>query len=81
MQAMQQPMTAMTVMKWSHEVMETLHGALEATDWNAQYKLHGEDIDGIVDCISEYIGFGIENSIPTKEICCYPNNKPGLPET
>ena len=56
--------------------MESLQGALEATDWEALYKPHGKDIDGITDCISDYIGFCIDNTIPTKEVCCYPNNKP-----
>ncbi|XP_041827603.1 uncharacterized protein LOC121631042 [Melanotaenia boesemani] len=56
--------------------METLRGALEATDWDALYEPHGEDIDGLTDCVSDYIGFCIENTIPTKEVRCYPNNKP-----
>lgn len=63
-----------TVRKWSHEAMETLQGALEATDWNALYKPHGEDIGAV----SEYIGFCIDNSVPTKDIRCYPNNKPWI---
>lgn len=72
----QHPVTVRTVRKWSHEAMETLRGALEATDWDALYEPHGEDIDGLTDCVSEYIGFCIDNTIPTKEVRCYPNNKP-----
>ncbi len=56
--------------------MESLCGALEATDWNALYEPHGEDIDSITDCASEYIKFCVDTSIPTKVIGCYPNNKP-----
>ncbi|CAJ1081508.1 uncharacterized protein LOC121656906 [Xyrichtys novacula] len=74
----QHPVTVKTVRKWSHEAMETLRGALEATDWDALYEPHGEDIDGMTDCISEYIGFCIDNTIPTKEVRCYPNNKPWI---
>ena len=33
----------------------TLQGALEGTDWDALYKLDGEDTDDLTDCISEYI--------------------------
>ena len=72
----QLPVTVRTVRKWSPEAMESLQGALEATDWEALYKPHGEDIDGITDCVSEYIGFCMDNTIPTKEVRCYPNNKP-----
>ena len=67
-----------TVRKWSPEATETLRGALEATDWDAPYELHGEDIDGLTDCVSESIGFCIDNTIPTKEVRCYPDNKPWL---
>lgn len=49
---------------------------LEATDWNALYEAHGSDIDGLTDCVSEYIKFCTDDSIPTKEVHCYPNNKP-----
>ena len=63
----QHPVTVRTVRKWSPEAMETLRGALEATDWDALYEPHGEDIDGITDCVSEYIGFCIDNTIPTKK--------------
>ena len=67
----QQPVTVRTVRKWSPEAMESLQGALEATDWDALYKPHGEDIDGITDCVSDYIGFCIDNTIPTEEVRCY----------
>lgn len=56
--------------------METLQGALEVIDWDALYKPHCKDIDGLTDCISEYNEFIMDNFIPTKEVCCYPNNKP-----
>lgn len=72
----QHPATVRTVRKWSPETMETVRGALEATDWVAVYELHGEDIDSLTDCISEYISFCTDNTIPTKEVCCYSNNKP-----
>lgn len=52
------------------------HGALEATDWNVLYELHGENIDGITDCVSEYTGFCNNYSIPIKQVHCYPNNNP-----
>ena len=36
----EQPVTEMTVRKWSHKAMETPHGALKATDWNALHEPH-----------------------------------------
>ncbi|KAK0132218.1 hypothetical protein N1851_032982 [Merluccius polli] len=72
----QHPVTVRTVRKWSPGAMDTLRGVLEATDWDALNEPHGEDIDGLTDCVSEYIGFCIDNTIPTKEVRCYPNNKP-----
>lgn len=62
--------------KWSPEGLETLCGALEATDSEAFYKAHVEDIDGLTDCISDYIGLCVDNSISPKKVRCYPNNKP-----
>ena len=42
------------------EAMEVV----ETTDWNTLYELHGEDIDGIVDCVSEYIRFCMDTTFP-----------------
>ncbi|XP_069378754.1 beta-1,4-galactosyltransferase 6 isoform X4 [Paralichthys olivaceus] len=50
-------------------------------DWNALYEPHGEDIDGITDCVSEYIGFCIDNSIPTKQVCTLSHSPPPTPAT
>ena len=72
----QQPVTVWTVRKWSHDAMETLWGALEVTDWDALYRPHGEDIDGITDCVFGYISFCIDDIIPTKVVRCFPNSKP-----
>ena len=51
--------------------MEALRGAVETAGWNALYELHIEDIDGTVDCVSEYIRFCMDNT--TKVSSCYPN--------
>lgn len=49
---------------------------METTDWEDCYKAHEQDIDGLIDCISDYIGLCVDNSISTKKVRCYPNNKP-----
>ncbi|TWW73670.1 hypothetical protein D4764_15G0010660 [Takifugu flavidus] len=72
----QQPVTVRTVMKWSDGAMDCLRDALETTNWSALCEPHGEDLDGLTDCVSDYIKFCTENSVPTKKVRCYPNNKP-----
>ena len=41
-----------------------LGGALETNNWSASYEPHGE-VDSIVDCVSLYIMFYMDNNIPT----------------
>ena len=41
--------------KWTSEANEILRGRFEATDWDVFYDSHGEDIDGLTDCITDYI--------------------------
>ncbi|TWW59307.1 hypothetical protein D4764_06G0008370 [Takifugu flavidus] len=72
----QQSVTMRTVMKWSNGAMDCLRDALETTNWSALCEPHGEDLDGLTDCVSDYIKFCTENSVPTKKVRCYPNNKP-----
>lgn len=60
-----QTVTVKTVRKRSPEAMETLRGALEATDWNALFEPHDEDIDGVTDCVSEYINFCMDTVTPS----------------
>ncbi|TWW53288.1 hypothetical protein D4764_0092150 [Takifugu flavidus] len=72
----QQPVTVRTVRKWSDGAMDCLRDALETTNWSALCEPHGEDLDGLTDCVSDYIKFCTENSVPTKKVRCYPNNKP-----
>ncbi|KAI4894307.1 hypothetical protein NFI96_005585 [Prochilodus magdalenae] len=48
----------------------------ETTDWTALYEPHGEDIDGLTECITDYINFCVDSTVPTRTVKCYPNNKP-----
>ncbi|TWW78210.1 hypothetical protein D4764_11G0003310 [Takifugu flavidus] len=72
----QQSVTVRTVRKWSDGAMDCLRDALETTNWSALCEPHGEDLEGLTDCVSDYIKFCTENSVPTKKVRCYPNNKP-----
>ncbi|MBN3314597.1 BT2A1 protein, partial [Atractosteus spatula] len=73
-----QPVTMRTVRRWSQEAMEDLRGALEATDWDVLCEPHGDDIDSMVDCVTDYINFCVDNTIPTKDVHCFSNNKPWI---
>ena len=64
----QQPSTVRTMRKWSPGTMGALRGVLETTDWDALYQSHVQNIDGIVDCVSVYVRFCMDNTIPTKVV-------------
>ena len=49
------PMTTRTVRRWSEEALEALQACFEVTDWPALSEPHWEDIDGLTECITDYI--------------------------
>ncbi|XP_049889997.1 uncharacterized protein LOC126383511 [Epinephelus moara] len=71
-----QPATMRTVRRWSEETYETLQGCFGATDWQALCEPHGEDIDGLTECITDYLSFCVDSTVPARTVHCYPNNKP-----
>ncbi|KAI4894740.1 hypothetical protein NFI96_006104 [Prochilodus magdalenae] len=75
-QVKSQPVTTRTVRRWSEETSEVLQDCFETTDWTALYEPHGEDIDGLTECITDYINFCVDSTVPTRTVKCYPNNKP-----
>ncbi|KAI4899250.1 hypothetical protein NFI96_000608 [Prochilodus magdalenae] len=75
-QVKSQPVTTRTVRRWSEETSEVLQDCFETTDWTALYEPHGEDIDGLTECITDYINFCVDSTVPTRTVECYPNNKP-----
>lgn len=48
----------------------------EITDWEALCNPHGDDIDSVTYSIMEYINFFVENTVPSRRVQCFPNNKP-----
>ena len=54
------PTTTRTVRRWSEEAHEALQGCFEITDWPALCEPHGEDIDGLTECITDYINFCVD---------------------
>lgn len=72
------PTTTRTIPQWSEEVEEELRECFRTTDWEMLKRVDGEDIDGLVVCITDYIRFCEEVIVPTKKVRCFPNNKPWI---
>ena len=72
------PTTTRTVRRWSGEAYEALQGCFEVTDWPALCESHGEDIDGLTECITDYINFCVDCNVPARTVTCYANNKPWI---
>ena len=73
-----QPAVTRTVKRWSEETEEALRDCFESTVWEELCDPHGEDIDNLTDCITDYINFCVENTVPTRTVRCFSNNKPWI---
>ncbi|XP_078810597.1 uncharacterized protein LOC144994953 [Oryzias latipes] len=76
--AMRERVHKKAVRRWTPETEQALQDCLGSTDWDALCTPHGEDIDGMTDCITEYIKFCEESVMPTRTVRCFPNNKPWI---
>ena len=70
------PVTTKRVRTWSENCYEALQGCFEVTDWNLLYEPHGEDTDGLTECITDYINFCVNSIVPALTVHFYQNNKP-----
>ncbi len=73
-----QPAVSRTVKRWSDEADEALKDCFDTTVWEELCDSHGEDIDSLTDCITDYINFCVENTVPTRTVRCFSNNKPWI---
>ena len=71
----QEPPQIHTIKHWTPDSTETIRGCFEATDWNVFFDSCQSDQDALTDTITSYIILCEDPSIPTKEVCIYPNNK------
>ncbi|KAI4898460.1 hypothetical protein NFI96_011945, partial [Prochilodus magdalenae] len=46
--------------------------------WEELSDPNEEDIDSLTHCITDYVDFCVENTVPTKTIQCFSNNKPWI---
>ena len=68
------PVTTKTVRTWSEYCYEELQGCFEVTDWNVLCEPHGEDTDGLTECITDYISFCVGGIVPAGTVRYYSNN-------
>lgn len=57
-----------TVRTWSDETSKALKDCFDTeTVWEELCNPHGEDTDNLTDCITDYISFFVENTVPTSQ--------------
>ena len=60
--------TLRTVRRWSEEAHEALQGCYEINDWPALCEPHGEDVDGLTECITDYIHFCVDCNVHAQTV-------------
>ncbi|TWW54569.1 RNA-directed DNA polymerase from mobile element jockey [Takifugu flavidus] len=73
-----QPAVTRTVKKWSEEAEEALKDCFNTTLWDVFSDAHGEDIDNLTSCITDYINFCVENTVPTRTVWSFSTSKPWI---
>lgn len=58
------------------EEVETVQGCFKATDWEVLCAPHGDGINAMTDCKTDYINFCIDNIIPIRRVQWFPSNAP-----
>lgn len=69
-----QPAVSYTKQIWSEESVETLKDCFDSTVWD----VFCEDIDNLTSCVTDYINFCVDSTIPTKTVRVFANNKPWI---
>lgn len=62
--------------KWSPGVEADRRDCFEAAPLDVLLNPHGEVIEGMAHCLTDYLNFCVDVLSPAKTVCCYPNNKP-----
>ncbi|KAM9812661.1 uncharacterized protein ACBT44_011751 isoform 1-T1 [Syngnathus typhle] len=73
-----QPAVTHTRQIWSEESLETLQDCFETTMWDVFCEDYGDDIDGLTSCVTDYINFCVDSTIPTKTVRVFANSKPWI---
>ncbi|KAI4880858.1 hypothetical protein NFI96_024792 [Prochilodus magdalenae] len=75
---LRQPTTTRSFRVWSPEAEEALKDCYDTTDWSVLLHPHGEDIEEVTHCVTDYLNFCMDVAVPTKTVRCFPNNKPWI---
>lgn len=57
------------------EAYKALQAYFEETDSQALCEPHGEDLDGLTECITDYNNFCVDCSVPQSTVLCDSNSK------
>ncbi|XP_056880616.1 uncharacterized protein LOC130520960 [Takifugu flavidus] len=66
-----QPAVTRTVKKWSEKAEEVLKHCFDTTLWDVFS-------DNLTHCITDYINFCVENTVPTRTVWSFSNSKPWI---
>ncbi|KAI4877848.1 hypothetical protein NFI96_007782 [Prochilodus magdalenae] len=75
---LRQPTTTRSFRVWSPEAEEALKDCYNTSDWSVLLHPHGEDIEEVTHCVTDYLNFCMDVAVPTKTVRCFPNNKPWI---
>uniref|UniRef100_A0AAV2KDG8 Uncharacterized protein n=1 Tax=Knipowitschia caucasica TaxID=637954 RepID=A0AAV2KDG8_KNICA len=65
------------VQRWTVECEDRLRDCFDCTLWDELCD-HGDDINAITECITDYINFCCEIAVPSKIVRGFSNNKPWM---
>ncbi|PIK34166.1 putative RNA-directed DNA polymerase from mobile element jockey-like [Apostichopus japonicus] len=65
------------VKQWNNASIDHLRAELDSTDWDIFVEASA-DVHELTQTISDYISFCVENTIPSKQVKIFPNNKPWI---
>ena len=74
-QALRRGLSVTVVRHFMQEYKLGFRDCFQTTDWDALCSPHGSDIDSMTHCITDYINFCVENTVPSKLVQCFPQNK------
>lgn len=56
--------------KW-YEAEQALKDCFDTADWEALQGPHGENVDEVVDCTTDYINICMETAVTVKSVPCF----------
>ena len=66
-----QPVETCTAKAWTEESEEALRDCFDSTVCEELCVSHGEDIESLTGCITDYINFCVDNTVLTRTVRCF----------